>query len=154
MNITQFKEILKKYPDKKLSFILPNEEMIPLHFHITEVGHVKKEFIDCGGTLRSTSTCVLQAWTADDKDHSLIAEKLLSILKLAHPILPNEDLEVEVEFEAPYISQFPIGTHEVTENTLVFRLESKHADCLAKEKCGIEEKTLKSSCCSNTSGCC
>lgn len=153
MTFLQFSKLLNDNPQHLIRFVLPNEEVIPSHYHITEVGHVQKSFIDCGGTFRSTSTCVLQAWTADDDDHSLSAGKLSSILKLAHKVLPSDGLPVEVEFEAPYISQFPIATSESTSDTLIFQLEAKHTDCLAKEKCGIENKE-SSSCCSPKSGCC
>ena len=79
------------------------------------------------------------------------AGKLGSILKLAGKILPSDDLVVEVEFESPYISVFPIESADSTGKTIVFQLTAKHTDCLAKEKCGIEDT---SSCCSTESGCC
>jgi hypothetical protein len=152
MNITQLKNNLEQYPDRKIRFVLPDKGTIPAHFHITEVGHVRKDFIDCGGTQRSTSTCVLQAWVAmNDEDHSLEAGKLAKILSLASKILPNDEVSVEVEFEAPYISQFPIESAEANVDALVFRLTTKHTDCLAKEQCGLENP---SPCCSAESGCC
>ena len=152
MNITELKDILDQNPTKGLDFILPDKTAIPGHFHITEVGHVQKDFIDCGGTRRSVSSCVLQAWVAaNDEDHALSAGKLGSILKLAGKILPSDDLPVEVEFEAPYISQFPIGSTEVSGDAIVFHLTTKHTDCLAKEQCGLESAT---SCCSEETGCC
>lgn len=151
MTIAELKDILEKNPTKGLDFILPDNTAIPAHFHITEVGHVKKDFIDCGGTQRAVSSCVLQAWVADDEDHSLIAGKLGSILKLAGKILPSEDLPVEIEFESPYISVFPIESADSAGKTIVFQLTTKHTDCLAKEKCGIENA---SSCCSTEGGCC
>ena len=152
MNLTELKTTLENNPDKKIRFILPDGGIIPAHFHITEVGHVRKDFIDCGGTQRSSSTCVLQAWiAANDEAHSLEAGKLNKILTLASKILPGDDLTVEVEFEAPTISQFPIDSFEVTGNTVVFNLTTKHTDCLAKEQCGLESA---SSCCSAETGCC
>ena len=33
-------------------FQTPDGNFVPPHFHITEVGMVKKHFIDCGGTER------------------------------------------------------------------------------------------------------
>jgi len=152
MNITELKEALEQNSAKTISFILPDKTVIPGHFHITEVGHVRKDFIDCGGTRRSTASCVLQAWiAANDADHALSAGKLASILKLAGKILPSDELSVEVEFEAPYISQFPIDSVEARADAVVFRLTTKHTDCLAKEQCGLESE---SSCCSAESGCC
>jgi hypothetical protein len=153
MTINELKNILELNPEKKLTLFLPDGAAIPAHFHVTEVGHVRKDFIDCGGTQRSTSTCVLQAWVAaNDEDHSLSAGKLGSILKLAGKVLPSDDLDVEIEFEAPYISQFPIASAEASGEAVVFRLAMKHTDCLAKEQCGLESSN--SSCCSTESGCC
>src|ERR1700677_1221195 len=150
MNLGELKEILEKHPKKGLRFILPNGKPIPSHFHVTEVGHVQKNFIDCGGTSRTTSSCVLQAWVAaNDEDHSLEAGKLAKILDLAQTksILPTSELAVEVEFEAPYISQFPIASTESQDEAIVFYLAAKHTDCLAKEQCGLEGE----SCCSTES---
>jgi hypothetical protein len=152
MNITEFKNILEDNPAKNLSFVLPDHTNIPSHFHITEVGYVQKDFIDCGGTRRSSSSCVLQAWVAaNDAEHALSAGKLASILELAGKFLPPGELPVEVEFEAPYISQFPIASAETNGDTIVFHLTAKHTDCLAKEQCGLESE---SPCCSAESGCC
>ena len=72
MNLTEFSTIVSSHPNKLMRFVLPNGKSIPAHYHITEVGHVKKDFIDCGGTKRSVSACVLQAWIAgNDEDHRL-----------------------------------------------------------------------------------
>jgi hypothetical protein len=151
MNILELKQALGQNPGHKLRFVLPDQDTIPAHFHITEVGHVRKDFIDCGGTRRSTSSCVLQAWVAEnDEDHSLEAGKLARIIELAGDLLPSGELPVEVEFEAPTISQFPIASAEPLDGTLVFHLTTKHTDCLAKEQCGLEEKSGASSPC----GCC
>lgn len=152
MNLAELKNTLQEHPNRKIRFVLPDQSTIPAQFHITEVGHVRKDFIDCGGTQRSISTCLLQAWVAaNDEDHSLETGKLAKILGLSQSILPNEELPVEVEFEAPYISQFPILSAEDTGDALVFRLTTKHTDCLAKEQCGLESA---SSCCTAESGCC
>jgi hypothetical protein len=151
MNIIELKNLLEQNSDKRIIFHLPDHRTIPVHFHVTEVGLVRKDFIDCGGTRRSSSACVLQAWVANDEDHVLTAGKLASILKLAAKILPFDDQSVEIEFETTFISQFPIVSGEVVDQTVVFQLETKHTDCLAKEKCGIESE---SSCCSTESGCC
>ncbi len=154
MNLNELKLILTQHSGKKILFRLPDQTTIPQHFHITEVGHVVKNFIDCGGELRQTSTCLLQAWTANDTDHSLSAGKLRSILSLSDRIFPAEPLSVEIEFETPYISQFPVISYTIESDTLFFQLGVKHTDCLAKEKCGIEPASTPSPCCSPQSGCC
>ena len=49
-------ELLTVLDDKSsatIQLMLPNGSLVPAHFHITEVGRVHKDFIDCGGTIRS-----------------------------------------------------------------------------------------------------
>ncbi len=105
---------------------------------------MKKDFIDCGETVRSLSTCLLQTWTHDgDQDHRLDSSKLLSIISLAEKHFPMADLEVEVEYEDSVISQFLVVSAEAQDDAVVFHLGDKHTDCLAKEKCR-----------SDGSGCC
>ena len=36
-----------------IAFQLPNGDLVPNHFHVTEVGKITKHFIDCGGTVRN-----------------------------------------------------------------------------------------------------
>jgi hypothetical protein len=152
MTITNFKAILASYPDKNMRFVLPNGESIPANYHITEVGHVRKDFMDCGGTVRSAASCVLQAWVAEnDEEHRLEAGKLGAILQRADQLMADANLPVEVEYESPVISQFSIGSSQVDSESIVFLLESKHTDCLAKESCGLEGgsgcSTDETSCC-------
>jgi hypothetical protein len=151
MNLTEFTNIVSTHPDKLMRFVLPNGKSVPPSYHITEVGHSKKDFIDCGGTVRTTSACLLQAWVAaNDEDHRLVAGKLAAILKMAGKVLPSDDLPVELEYEAPIISQFAIAGSEIADDAIVFRLEHKHTDCLAKESCGLEG----GNCASDESDCC
>jgi hypothetical protein len=101
------------------------------------VGRVQKDFIDCGGTVRSTKACVLQVWVANDVDHRLETTKLAGIMEIAAPLLHSEELPVEVEYEQGVISQYPIGGMEVTPSGLLFYLGTKHTACLAPEKCKV-----------------
>ena len=149
MNHHELLAVLAANPESSVRFILPDGGFIPAHFHITEVGHVRKDFIDCGGTVRSLQTCLLQAWVASDEDHRINTTKLVKVLRLADSILGAAALPVEVEYEDGFVSQFPVAAAEVTPQGILFFLTTKHTDCLAKEKCGVED----ASCCS-TPGCC
>ena len=135
MNISQVRDQLSAHSDKPILLILPDGGLVPSHFHVTEVGHVKKNFIDCGGTRRSVETCLLQTWVANDTEHRLHAGKLEQIFTLAGDILPSQDLPVEVEYEDDLTAQFPVIAHEIVDGALAFHLGWKHTDCLAKEKC-------------------
>ena len=144
MKLSEFKAALSAHPESNLVFAFDDGDTIPAHFHITEVGHVVKNFIDCGGTRRTVESCTLQAWVSEtDKEHRLPPAKLGQILELARPLLPKEELAVEVEYEQCVISQYLVTGCEHKDGALRFILADKHTDCLAKEACGIE-----SGCCS------
>jgi len=153
MKTAEFKSFLDQHAGLNLAFDLPDGSSIPAHAHITEVGRVDKTFLDCGGDPHRDSTCQLQTWVAEDVDHRLTAGKLRGIIDLAAPLLGNEDLDVEVEFEPTWISQFPVESASVQNGALTFQLGTKHTDCLAKETCLNELYPEKSNCCGNT-GCC
>lgn len=153
MKTSEFKSRLETHSDLPLAFTLPDGSAIPAHFHITEVGRVDKTFLDCGGEPHLTSTCLLQAWVAKDTDHRLDAGKLRRIFDLATPILEGDDLDVEVEYEPSWVSQFAVESAIVENGVLHFQLGAKHTDCLAKDTC-LPAVVEQSSGCSGGSGCC
>jgi hypothetical protein len=137
MTVRDLRALLEQSPAAGLHVMLPGGEFVPPHFHVTEVGRVQKDFIDCGGTRRSSTTCLIQVWVAADADHRLDATKLAGILKLAAPMLGSDDLPVEVEYEGTAISQYPLAGAEVTPRGVLLTLGAKHTDCLAKDRCGV-----------------
>ena len=118
--------------------MLPDKSFIPTHYHITEVGRLQKDFIDCGGTVRSLTSCLLQIWVANDTEHRLETTKLATIMQIAKPLLKSEDLPVEVEYEEGVVSQYPVASAEITPAGILFYLGTKHTACLAPEKCGVD----------------
>ena len=156
MKLSEFKNSLSSL--EKISFRLPNGEFIPSHFHITEIGSVVKNFIDCGGTIRKESFVGFQLWkTEDDPDHRLSPEKLLTIIKLSEEKLNILDEEIEVEYQSE-----TIGKYGVEFNGFEFVLTNKNTACLAEDNCGIPVVKKKvslvdlqnNSCCDPKSGCC
>jgi hypothetical protein len=157
MKLSAFKKALESLTD--VNFILENGTMVPEHFHVTEVGMITKNFIDCGGTVRTEKVVSLQLWEANDFDHRLKPQKLLNIIALSEKALGIEDLDIEVEYQASTIGKF--GLNFDGKN---FVLTSKQTNCLASDKCGIPTEKLKvkleeltttsSSCCSPGGGCC
>ena len=121
-----------------LNFILPNGKYVPKHFHVTEVGMVNKNFIDCGGKVRNEKVVNFQLWEAGDVDHLLAPEKLLDIISLSERVLNVEDLEIEVEYQEDTIGKFDLDF-----NGKNFVLLSKQTNCLAQDKCGIPTEKLK-----------
>src|SRR5712691_5890617 len=71
MKLNELTALLRAHSDSIPRFILPDGEAIPAHFHVTEVGHVAKKFVDCGGTFRDSEACVLQTYVAGDFAHRL-----------------------------------------------------------------------------------
>ena len=137
MNVNELQNLLAAHPGERMHFMLPDKSFVPAHFHITEVVRVQKDFIDCGGTVRSATTCLLQVWVAHDVDHRLETTKLAKIREIAQPLLGSDQLPVEIEYEGEAISQYPLGGAESTPSGLLFYLGSKHTACLAPEKCGV-----------------
>jgi hypothetical protein len=138
MKLSEVKQKLNQI--EELIFELPNGELVPPHFHVTEVGLVDKHFIDCGGTVRKEQKANFQLWEADDYDHRLHPEKLMKIIELSEEVLNLPDLEVEVEYQGD-----TIGKYELKFNQGRFHLSAMQTDCLAKDNCGIPQQKPKKS---------
>jgi hypothetical protein len=123
---------------EEVNFQLEDGTKVPEHFHITEVGIVSKQFIDCGGTVRNEKVANFQLWDADDYDHRLKPGKLLDIIALSERVLGVEDLEIEVEYQSQ-----TIGKYDLAFNGKDFVLLAKQTDCLAPDKCGIPAEKPK-----------
>ncbi len=146
MNVKQLAQVLEANGNAALHIMLPSGEFVPNHFHVTEVGRVHKAFIDCGGTRRSTASCLLQVWTARDVEHRLVSGKLSKILNLAETVLGTDDLPLEIEYGTDVASHYAVADVEVTPSGLLFLLVGKQTECLALDKCGVGKD--------NESGCC
>lgn len=142
MNLNELKTCLQKRPELNLAFVLPDGRRVPAHFHVTEVGHITRNFVDCGGTFRRSEGYVLQTHVGSSHDdgHRLTAGKLAKILGLAQALVTSEELPVEVEYEDGMVSQFSLQGAGLADGELAFQLGAKHTDCLAKEKCGIRDE--------------
>lgn len=151
MLLSEFKSHLENLQD--LVFLKPNGTPIPSHFHITEVGGVNKQFIDCGGTVRIEKLVSMQLWESIDVWHRLTPEKLLAIINLSIEKLGLEDNEIEIEYQGD-----TIGRYGVQFENEKFILIPKNTDCLANDRCGIpsmpDVKKNVQSACSPGSGCC
>ena len=155
MKLSEIKKILKNLD--RIGFQLPNGTFVSSHFHVTEVGKVTKDFIDCGGKVRNETVINFQLWEQNDYDHRLHPEKLITIIALSEKMFMFEDLEIEVEYQG----EETIGKYNLDFDGVNFLLTSKVTACLAIDACGISvEKTkvdipeVQSSGCDPTSGCC
>jgi len=148
MTITDLATHLRQHPDALVRFVLPDGGLIPIHAHVTEVGRVDKRFIDCGGTRRSESHCLLQTWVANDEHHRLNAGKLAGIIHKGMELLEDETLPVQIEYEEDLVSQFPVSAVSEDEGVIYVHTGLRHTDCLAKELC------IPDTGCCGTSNCC
>ena len=131
MKLSEIKEILATA--EGVNFKLENGNSVPEHFHVTEVGIVTKDFIDCGGKVRHERVANFQLWDADDYEHRLKAGKLLNIIALSEKVLSMEDLEIEVEYQSDTIGKYDLGFDGIN-----FQLLAKQTACLANESCGVK----------------
>ncbi|WP_268846933.1 DUF6428 family protein [Flavobacterium aestivum] len=155
MKLSQIKQLLGTV--ETVNFQLPNGTFVPEHFHVTEVGLINKNFIDCGGTVRNETVVNFQLWDANDFEHRLKPKKLLDIIQLSEKVLGIEDFEIEVEYQDRTIAKYDLGFNG--EN---FQLLNKQTACLAQDQCGIsleKEKVRLSDknnepCCAPDGNCC
>jgi hypothetical protein len=157
MKLSDIKNILPSLDN--VEFQLENGKLVPEHFHVTEIGSVTKNFIDCGGTIRKEERVNFQLWNADDYEHRLKPGKLLHIINLSEEKLGIGDFEIEVEYQDQ-----TIGKYDLEFNGKNFVLKNKLTACLAADACGIPPekqkiilkglKTNQNSGCTPGSGCC
>lgn len=155
MKLSEVKQILPTL--ENVEFQLENGTFVPEHFHVTEVGMINKNFIDCGGVIRNEKVVNFQLWNADDLEHRLKPGRLLNIIKLSEEKLGIEDHEIEVEYQSE-----TIGKYDLEFNGKTFVLRNKMTACLAPDACGIPSEKVKRnlselkpvSKCAPNSGCC
>jgi hypothetical protein len=137
MKLNEIKEILSSL--ETVVFQLPNKSFVPNHFHVTEVGMITKNFIDCGGKVREEKVINFQLWEAGDYDHRLAPSKLVNIIELSEKVLKiNPELEIEVEYQSD-----TIGKYGLEFSNSIFHLITKTTACLATDSCGIPVEKLK-----------
>lgn len=157
MKLSDIKQILPTL--ENVEFQLENGTFVPEHFHVTEVGMITKNFIDCGSVIRNEKVVNFQLWNANDMDHRLKPGKLLNIILLSEDKLGIEDREIEVEYQSE-----TIGKYDLEFDGKTFVLKNKTTACLAQDACGIpsekvkldlsELKSNQAACCAPESGCC
>jgi len=154
MILSELKKTLRTL--NKVNFQLENGILIPEHFHITEIGVISKDFIDCGGIIRHEKVINFQLWYSNDINHRLKPQNIIDIITIAENSIIYEDLKIEVEYQNSTVSKY--GLLFNGEN---FILESKTTNCLAEDNCGIQNSKpkvslskLKDENCSPGSGCC
>lgn len=157
MKISEFKNRLEQV--ENFTIQLPNGTTIPAHFHITEMGLLTKNFIDCGNTIREEKCITFQVWFAGDLEHRLAPSKVFKIIEASKNLIGDADLELEVEYQ----TESTIGKFGLDFDNGKFILTPKETTCLANDHCGIPADKMKAkigewkekvACCTPDSGCC
>src|SRR4051812_48148346 len=134
MKFSDLAALLARHPDSFPRFVLPDGDFIPSHAHVTEVGHVMKNFIDCGGVIGKNETVLLQTHVGSDVDHRLRSDRFGKILELGKRVLPHEGLDVEVEYDCCVVAQYPINEAKRDGQHLDLFLGKRQTQCLAQER--------------------
>ena len=134
MKLSDLRTVLEKHPGTLPRFVLPDGDQIPPHAHVTEVGHVVKNFIDCGGVTGRSESVLLQTHVGQDTDHRITTDRFAKILELGQRVLPHDQLEVEVEYDCCVVAQYPITEVKPAGAHLDVILGKRRTQCLAAER--------------------
>lgn len=151
MKYEALKSVLEQYPTTFPRFVLPDGEYIPAHAHVTEVGYLVRNFIDCGGLTGKEEKVVLQAHVGSDADHRLRSDRFAKILRLGNRVIPSADLDVDVEYDCCVVAQYPIAEATADGEHLNLILQRGQTQCRARER---HEGETAAGCCVTSAACC
>jgi hypothetical protein len=151
MTLRSLQNALEANPGRFPRFILPDGDYIPAHAHVTEVGHVVRHFIDCGGLTGKEERALLQTHVGNDADHRLRSDRFATILRLGSRVIPNADLDVDVEYDCCVVAQYPIAKATPDGEHLNLILQRGRTQCRARERRGSE---TAADCCIASAACC
>jgi hypothetical protein len=151
MKYEALRRALERYPTTLPRFILPSGDYIPAHAHVTEVGHVVRNFIDCGGLTGKEQRAVLQTHVGNDADHRLRSDRFAKILELGSRVIPSADLDVDVEYDCCVVAQYPIAEAKPDGEHLNLILLRGRTQCRAQER---RQSETAAHCCATSATCC
>ena len=145
VTLQDLQNALEANPERFPRFVLPDGDYVPAHAHVTEVGHVVRNFIDCGGVIGKEEKVLLQTHVGNDTDHRLRSDRLAKILRLGSRVIPSSDLAVDVEYDCCVVAQYPIGEATADGEHLNLMLQHGRTQCRARER--RESETAGARCC-------
>src|SRR5207244_2509230 len=151
MKFHDLQNTLEANPELFPRFVLPDGDYIPAHAHVTEVGHVVRNFIDCGGLTGQEEKVVLQTHVGSDTDHRLRSDRFAKILQLGSRVIPSTDLDVDVEYDCCVVAQYPIAEITPDGEHLNLILQRGRTHCRARER---RESETATGCCATSATCC
>jgi hypothetical protein len=162
MTLNELIGILSKLSmETSIQFCLPNGKYVPKHFHVTEIGRIQKDFVDCGGVRRKEEYCSMQLWVAGDVDHQITLEKLMKIIE-AGEHLDVGNLPVMFEYQTDTLGLYLVNLVQLGTNSATVHLRGVYANCLAPDKCGVDQcgvqkcsvqKPASKKCCGDKESC-
>jgi hypothetical protein len=151
MTLYDLQNALEANPKRFPRFVLPDGDYIPAHAHVTEVGHVVRNFIDCGGQTGTEEKIVLQTHVGDDTDHRLRSDRFAQILQLGSHVVPSATLDVNVEYDGCVVAQYPIAGATPDGEHLNLILQRGWTQCRARER---REGAIAANGCIASEACC
>ena len=149
LSYQEFISLLQKNSDLLLTFYLPDKQKISEHFHLTEVGFVQGNFVDCGGVGRIEKSVQLQLWLGKDKAHFINPEAFLKILKIVEQKNPDAtsyyNKKLLIEYDHGTVIRYEIGSYQIRNGYLEFFLTSQKTECRAMSRAACGQK--QSACC-------
>jgi hypothetical protein len=151
MTLQDLQNTLDANPRRFPRFVLPDGDYVPAHAHVTEVGYVVRNFIDCGGLTGKEEKVVLQTHVGSDVDHRLRSDRFATILQLGSRVIPGADLDVDVEYDCCVVAQYPIVKATPDGEHLNLILQRGRTQCRARER---RERETPTCCCATSATCC
>ena len=151
MTLHDLQDALEANPKRFPRFVLANGDYIPAHAHVTEVGHVVRTFIDCGGQTGKEEKVVLQTHVGNDTDHRLRSDRFAKILELGNRVIPSADLDVDVEYDCCVVAQYSVAEARPDGEHLNLILRRGRTQCRARER---GEPKTPAGCCATSAACC
>ena len=151
MTLHDLQNALEANPKRFPRFVLPDGDYIPAHAHVTEIGHVVRNFIDCGGLTGTEDKVLLQTHVGDDTDHRLRSDRFAQILQLGNRVIPSANLDVDVEYDCGVVAQYPIVEATPDGDHLNLILRRGRTQCRARER---RDSEAAERCCATSAACC
>ncbi|MFC6591529.1 DUF6428 family protein [Deinococcus lacus] len=163
-----FLEALRVQPQRPLEFWLHGERLVGAGYHLTEIGAVSTEAVDCGGKVdrwRETVIQLLDGTPEEAKNGFMTTRKALAIYeRVAGKISLDEAAPVRFEYgNAERVAvRYGVDRLEVTEERVTVHLSLPGVQCKAGDVCGLPgglvtasgELSVLGATCEPGGGCC
>src|SRR5207248_231386 len=138
MTLHDLQNALEANPKRFPRFVLPNGDYIPAHAHVTEVGHVARSFVDCGGLTGREEKVLLQIYQCFcDRTRLRILHLLTrSPLCVCHFQDILGEPQVKISKHLAYLRDRGMVTTKREQNWIIYSLPGQRAEELERNlKC-------------------